>query len=193
MRALLTRLPALVVALLVVGPLAAQRGPDPREAAAQADILALADNLDDPDAAIVAQNIVLAHASEDISSVFAFKERGGVGIGALARAHPRNSIDRLLGDYVRKAPSRQELETYQADLDRTARVILAMSELAPHRNPYAGTPNRKQSQEWLRVSAEFKLRATEFRAAVACKDPEQVRKAAGTLHNMCCDCHSLIP
>jgi hypothetical protein len=46
-------------------------------------------------------------------------------------------------------------------------------------------------REWQRVSAEFKVKAADFRAAVNCKDPERVKKTAQTLHNTCCECHGL--
>jgi hypothetical protein len=191
MRALLLRSLFLTALFLGLGSLA-PAGEESPERAAQRDILALADNLDHPDAAIMAQNIVTTHDSCSISSVFAVRERGGLGIGSLAKVHQRNSVERLVNDYARKPPSREELETHQADLDRTARTILAMSELAPHRNPYADKPDSKQSREWQRVAAEFKVKATEFRAAVNCKEPERVKKAANNLTHTCCDCHSLL-
>ena len=191
MRTLLTR--SLLPAALFLGvcSVAAAREESP-ERAAQRDILALADNLDDPDVTFMAHNIVMAHDSCSISSVFASGDHFGPGIGSLTRAGHRNRVGHLLDDYARKAPPREELEKHQADLDRTARMVMSMSELAPYRNPRADKSGSKQSQEWQRVSAEFKANAREFRAAVNAKEPERVQKASGKLHNTCSDCHRLL-
>src|SRR5262245_3265498 len=194
MRSLLIRSLVLLSMALGLASLPAAQREDhwPAHRAAQRDIVALSDNLNDPDVAIMARNIVSDHDSEDISSVFAMREqRGGLGIGSLVKAGHRDSIERLILDYARKAPSKEELDTYQTDLDRTARVLQAMSELAPHRNPYIGKDTR-QNLEWQRVAADVKFKTAEFREAIKCKEPERVRKAAQNLNHTCCDCHSLL-
>jgi hypothetical protein len=158
------------------------------EKLAQEDIVRLGYNLDGKDVAERAQKIVKDHDSCDISSVFKMGPRG-LGIGELTKAGHRNSVERLVQDYTRKAPPQAELEKYQPDLIRTARVLQAMAELAPYRGPLV--TSEKNLPQWAKVSAEFKVTTKGFRDAVESRDPERVRKAAIALNGTCCSCHEL--
>jgi hypothetical protein len=180
---------ALSLPLLVcVALAAAQDVTKSPEKLAQEDIVRLAYNLDAPDAAQKAQKIVKDHDSCDISSVFKMGPRG-LGIGELKNAGHRDSVEMLIRDYIRKAPPQAELEKYQPDLVRTARVLQAMAELAPYRGPLV--TSEKNLPQWAKVSAEFKVTTKGFRDAVESKDPERVRKAAIALNGTCCSCHEL--
>jgi len=124
----------LIVALSLVlssVALAAPLTPRPLtpERAAQQAILQLASKLDTGDVPALAQKIVKEHESESISSVFRLKQRGGLGTGILPEN--RDGIESLVRAWSRKAPAKQDLEKYQAELIRTADVVRAMSELAP--------------------------------------------------------------
>jgi hypothetical protein len=162
--------------------------------AAQAAILALSNNLDDRDVAALARNIVLKYDSEDISSVFQRSERGGLGIGALGKSSGQvDSIQALITRLSRtQPPPAKLLNDYYGDLMRSAKVVQAMSELAPHRAATVGVKGEQQLREWAKVSADFKEKAEEFRIAVESRDPIKVRNAAQHLNHTCCDCHNLI-
>jgi hypothetical protein len=165
---------------------------DPRKAA-QAAILELSEKLEQKDVEALARKIVKEHESEDISSVFQRLDRGGLGLGSYAKAvkHP-NSVQALLNSLSRQQPPQKLLNDHQVDLLRTAKVIQAMAELAPHRQPRYANPADRRIQEWARVSAEFKKDSREFRLAIESREPIKVRSAADRLNHSCCDCHNLL-
>jgi hypothetical protein len=177
-------LPLLAAAALAADP----NNPVPEHKAAQGAIRALSENLDASDLGARAARIVKEHDSCDISSVFAMGPRG-FGIGELKKAGHRDSIERLVQDYARKAPPRAELEQYQADLVRTAKMLQAMAELAPYRGPLVAA--KKDLPAWAKVSAEFKVTTLEFRQAIEARDSDRVFKAAKNLNQSCCNCHAL--
>jgi hypothetical protein len=161
----------------------------PEEAAQQA-ILYLADQIETEDVPNLAQKIVREHASENISSVFRFKRKGGLGTGILPEQ--QDGIERVLLKWQRKGPSRAELEKYHVEALRMAALVRAMSELAPLRmavQPLHPKVERKQLDEVVR---EFQSAAREFHAAVAANDPLRVNQSATRLGHTCCDCHGLL-
>jgi hypothetical protein len=197
-RTLQTAAVSLVGLSLSFGTLAlAQSGaptPEEKRAAAQKAILKLADNLDGKDVAERARKIVATHDSEDISSVFVVKSKGGLGIGKLTEVDStRDGIDRLMQRIAyRKTLTEAELEKYSADYKRVARVMQAMAELAPYRASPNVRKHEKRSQEWDDVAREFKEKTANFRTAVEEKDPKKVRLAAFKLQDTCCHCHNLL-
>jgi hypothetical protein len=185
---LIRALPALALLLTLTALSAGQDTSKPNYTPAVKDIVALSQNLEARDVAERAARIVKEHDSCDISSIFRVAPHGP-GIGELSKAGHRNSIEHLVRDYTRKAPPAAELEKYQHDLVRSAKILQAMAELAPYRGPLVTSP--KNLPEWAKVSAEFKVTTREFREALEAKDPERVRKAAVGLNNACCHCHEL--
>jgi hypothetical protein len=182
-------LTALALLLTLTALSAGQDTSKPNYTPAVKDIVALSQNLEARDVTERAARIVKEHDSCDISTIFRPGPRGP-GIGALAKAGHRNSIEALVKDYAKKAPTAEELEQNQFDLMRTAKILQAMAELAPHRGPLVTNP--KNLPEWAKVSAEFKVTTREFRDAVQGKDPERVRKAAMSLEGTCNRCHNLV-
>jgi hypothetical protein len=160
------------------------------EKAAQNAILDLASKLDTTDFSALAQKIVKEHDSEDISSIFRMKRRGGLGTGILPE--DKDGIERLVQAWSRKAPSKEEVDRYQWELLRTANAIRAMSELAPYRLALRPTKSPQENKERQEVLVEFKSAALAFRDAVVEKDPARVKTALTQLNNTCCHCHGLV-
>jgi hypothetical protein len=183
------------ICLAVAGSLAVAADPPANNPAklAQADIVALSQNLNAPDVADRARKIVQTHDSCDISTIFTMKTRGGHGIGASAEElKHRDSIEHWVIHLSRsKTMTEALLEKYQADYVRTAKVLQAMAELAPFRAPPQVEKHPTQSKEWKKVTTEFKADTAAFRAAIEEKDPKKLRFAAQKLHHSCCNCHSL--
>jgi hypothetical protein len=180
-----------VLAALGAGVLLAEPPEYQSQKKAQAAILNLSENLEAKDVADRAKKIVAEHDSADISSVFARKERGGLGIGELTQAGHRDSIEYLINILSRrKTTTEADLERYQADYLRVAKVMQAMAELAPHRGTPFVRDNPERLKEWLKTAADFKSKTAAFRAAVEDKDPKKVRITAMDLHHTCCDCHN---
>jgi hypothetical protein len=164
--------------------------PLPPDQAAQQAILQLASKLDTADVPALAQKIVKEHESENISSVFRAKPRGGLGTGILPEN--QDGIERLVMAWSRKAPTKADVDKYQAELIRTADVIRAMSELAPHRMAARSHRTPEQAQQLKQVADEFKGAALEFRSAAGSKDPARVKSALTRLNHTCCDCHGFL-
>src|SRR5712692_7928481 len=83
---------------------------------AQAAILDLAEHLNDRDVAERAQKIVNEHDSCDISTIFTVKNRGGLGIGKLAPADHRDSVQYLITLLSRRRDTtEQHFQDFQAD------------------------------------------------------------------------------
>jgi hypothetical protein len=167
---------------------------DSNRVAAQEAILKLAANLDAKDVAERARSIVKTHDSEDISSVFRVKSKGGLGIGKLTEVGPTaDGIDRLVQKLgYRKTITEAEIEKYSADYVRAAKVLQAMAELAPYRAPEAVRKNDQRAREWFDVAREFRERTGNFRQAVDERDPKKLRLAAYKLQETCCTCHNLL-
>jgi hypothetical protein len=174
------------------GLLRADAPDDAKRKAAQNAILELSQNLDAKDVSERAALIVKDHASEDISSVFRRKNAGGLGIGQAVEAGHQDSIERLVMDFSRKKNTTEaELERYQTEYLRVAKVLQTMAQLAPHRATERVRKDAKLYKEWLDVAAEFKEGTAGFRTAVEEKDPKKVRLAAGKMLDTCCHCHGL--
>jgi hypothetical protein len=180
---------ALVLCSVALAAPLTPRPPTPEKAAQQA-ILQLAGKLDTGDISALAQKIVKEHESENISSVFKMKKMGGLGTGILPEN--QDGVERLVIAWSRKGPTKADLDKYQTEALQTADVIRAMSELAPYRMA-ARTPRSPEHAKQLQhVADEFKGAATEFRSAVAGKDPPRVKSAVTRLSHTCCECHGLI-
>ena len=166
---------------------------DDKRVAAQSAILKLSDNLDAKDVAERAKQIVKEHASEDISSVFKIRAKGGLGIGKLTEVTAKHDgIERLLLNLQRRRTiTEAEIEKYADDYLRVAKVIQAMAELAPYRATERVQKDSKLTKEWQEVTHEFKEGARTFRKAVDEKDPKRLRLAAEKMENTCCHCHDL--
>jgi hypothetical protein len=165
---------------------------DIKRKAAQAAIQQLMENLDAKDVSDRAKKIVKEHESEFISSVFTMHARGGLGVGRLTEVGFQDGIERFIKLLARrKTTTENELNNYQEDYLRIAKLFQAMSQLAPHRASERTKSNHRELKEWIKVTSEFQHLATEFRRAVQEKDPKQVRLAALSLSQTCCDCHSL--
>lgn len=163
-----------------------------RNRAAQNEIVKLSDHLDARDVAERAQKIVKEHRSEDISSIFRHRNSGGLGVGNLIQAGYQDGIERFINLLARKKNlSEADLEKYNVDYLRIAKVLQAMAELAPFRASENVKKDPVRSKEWAKVVAEFKSKTAEFRQAIDATDPKRVRLAALTLHHTCCECHSL--
>jgi hypothetical protein len=165
-----------------------------KRAAAQNAILRLGEHLGDKDVADQAKKIVQQHASEDISSVFKLKAKGGLGIGKLIEVSTSpDGIERfLIRLQNRKTITEAEIEKYSADYLRVARVMQAMAELAPFRAQEHVQKSERLSKEWRDVAFEFKEGAANFRRAVEEKDPKKLRLAARRMETTCCNCHNLV-
>jgi hypothetical protein len=164
---------------------------DPRKAA-QNDIEKIAKNLEAKDVAERAKLIVKEHDSCDISSVFKMARHGGFGIGKLTELGYQDSVERLvitLGQ--RKTTTESDLERYQEDFLRVAKMMQAMAELAPFRTPPHVRMDAKQTKQWSEVAADFKTKTAAFRKAIEEKDPKKVRLTVSTLYNTCQACHNL--
>jgi len=167
--------------------------PEDRDKQAQAAIVDLSQNLGARDASERAKKIVQEFKSDEISSIFARKEGGGLGIGNLTDIVPQNSIERLIVTLShRKTTTEAELDKYQADYVKVAKVMQAMAELAPYRANERIKKNDKLLQQWLTTAADFKKKTADFRQAVEERDPKKVRLSANQLHHTCCDCHSQV-
>lgn len=166
---------------------------DDKRVSAQSAILKLGDSLDAKDVADQARKIVKEHASEDISSVFKMRTKGGLGIGKLTEVESTgDGVERLIMKLrARRTISEAEIEKYSADYLRVAKIMQAMAELAPFRAPLVVQRNAKQSQEWREVATEFKDGALAFRKAVDERDPKKLRLAALKMNDTCCHCHEL--
>jgi hypothetical protein len=167
--------------------------PDASHKAAQKAIIELAENLDGTDVPERAAKVVRDHASEDISSVFMNRYRGGMGVGSLhpAGAAPQyDSVERLVRNWTNRPPTAADIETNQVQMLKITRVIRAMSELAPYRVPKNAKPERKK--EWAEVAAEFHETAAGLHLAVENADPKAIREAARKLNGTCCHCHGLL-
>jgi hypothetical protein len=188
MRIALIALPLFLFAGLLRGD-----HPDPhaKQKAAQKAIIELSENLDAPDLPERAARIVGEHESENISSVFMNTRRGGMGVGVPVTNPPYgDGVDFLVRRWVARGVTTAEVEKNKAEMLKIARVIRAMSELAPYRVPVNAKPAVKN--EWARVAAEFHDTAAGLHDAVEKSDPAAIRAAARKLNGTCCHCHSLL-
>jgi len=161
------------------------------EKKAQAAIVNLSDRLDASNTSEMAKKIVAEHQSPDISSIFAPRHRGGLGIGMATKAGHRDSIDALIRDFAhKKTTTEAELEEYYSDYLRVAKVMQAMAELAPYRASQFVRDNQDRMIEWQKTALDFKQKTAAFRKAIEEKDPKKVRMTALDLHHTCCDCHN---
>ena len=190
---------SLAVGMLALGVAWSALGadqPDPAELArqkAQAAVLKLADSLDDAMTVSQAQAIVKEHSAENISSIFKMKARGGPGIGKLMEAGFPDGIDRFINILSRrKILTENELERFQPEYLRVARIFQAMAELAPFRATERVKSDSKRTLDWANISADFKKKSADFRLAVEEKDPKKVRLTALNLSHTCCDCHGYL-
>jgi len=192
MRPAFTLVAVLSTAVLFAGM--APGGEEPelqfKERAAVAAIVELSYRLDAPDVSDRAKLIVREHESESISSIFSPTKRGGFGAGKLLGDNPNPSIQQLVMRWRSRPPTKEHLEANRADALQVARVIRAMSELAPHRKPR--NPNPSNVKQWSEVAVEFKAAAIDFHQAVKGDEPETVKLAAKRLHVTCCHCHTLV-
>src|SRR5262249_8465875 len=118
--------------------------------------------------------------------------RGGAGIGCAAESPNADSIDRLVRRWAgNKPPTKKELQEHQADLLRAARVLQAMAELAPFRQP-AYDKGDKRIEEWRQVAGDFKAVPWELRQGIQQADAVQVRDTALKLNQTCNRCHNLV-
>jgi hypothetical protein len=181
---------ALGLGLVLVA--AAQPAPKPPRPAVAA-ILKLADDLEAKDVPLRARKIVEEHDSCSISQVFTLGQRGGAGVGSAVKAGHKNSLEDLVRNWSgNRPPTREELDTHQKDLLRAARVLQTMAELAPFRLPHIGIPvNEKRTEEWRKVSAEFKEVTRDLRDSIERTDPTEARKAAVRLQQTCNACHKV--
>ncbi|MSQ95245.1 MAG: hypothetical protein EXR98_11910 [Gemmataceae bacterium] len=181
----------LAFALLAVGFLDAQPAKDRPHNDAIRDILLLADNLDAKDCFARAKKIALKHDSCDISQIFSFRFRGGAGIGSAAESRSTNSIDWLVRGWAgTKPPTKEKLQKHQADLIKTARVLQAMAELAPHRMP-PHFKDDKRMEAWKIVAQDFKVQTRELREGIEKTDATMVNAAAVRMLKTCTACHNL--
>jgi len=168
-----------------------QSDPNAGQKAAQQAIIELSENLDAPDLPERAARIVGEHESENISSVFVNTRRGGMGAGPLGMNPPYgDSVELFVRRLVARPLTAAEVDKNKAEMLKIARVIRAMSELAPYRVPVNAKPAVKK--EWAQVAAEFHDTATGLHDAVEKSDPAAIRAAARKLNNTCCHCHSLL-
>ncbi len=167
-----------------------QDDPAKKAKAAQAAIIELSQYLDAPDAKARAQKIVREHAAEDISSTFMGTRFGGLGAGSLAVNPNSDGIDRLVRQWQFKGPTPAEIARNQPEMIRIAKIIRAMSELAPYRVPKTARP--QVAREWAEVAAQFHETALGLHTAVEKGESNTIRDAAKTLNQTCCHCHSLL-
>jgi hypothetical protein len=165
--------------------------PNPKQSA-QSDIIALSQNLDAADVKDRAKQIVEKHDSCDISSIFRPGPRFGPGIGKLTELGFRDSIDALTAALAtRKTTTEAEIDKYQADFLRAAKILQAMAELAPYRGKVVVANYEKRKADWEKVAADFKSKTAEFRKAIEEKDPKRLRLAADSLRVTCNACHDI--
>jgi hypothetical protein len=191
-----TSIRALVIVALIFGftwsMLPANPPPD-RSEEAQAAIVELSQHLGEKDVSDRAKKIVKEYKSDEISSIFVRKDAGGLGIGSLTQFTPQDSIERLVVQLARrKNITEAELDQYQADYTKVAKVMQAMAELAPHRGTVKIRSDEKLLKQWLDTAADFKKKTAEFRHAVEERDPKKVRTTALELRHTCCDCHGQV-
>jgi hypothetical protein len=159
---------------------------------AQAAIVKLSQHLDDADVTEQAAKIIKEHDSCDISSVFRLRRHGGLGIGKAAEAANLDSIERLVIELsTKKTTTEAQLEKFQDDYVRVAKVLQAMAELAPHRGPDFTRNDPVRIKKWAAVSADFKEHTADFRKALEEKDPKKVRITADRLYQTCMNCHDV--
>ena len=167
--------------------------PPDRNKQAQAAIVELSQHLDQKDVSDRAKKIVKEYQSDEISSFFVRKDAGGLGIGNLTQVTPQDSIERLVILLARrKNITEAELDQYQADYAKIAKVMQAMAELAPHRATGKIRQDEKLLKQWLDTAADFKKKTADFRQAIEERDPKKVRTGALNLRHTCCDCHSQV-
>jgi hypothetical protein len=157
-------------------------------------VLRLADDIDRPDVAALARDLVEQYDPCGMSRAFNPVALGGVGIGSARQAgHQGDSIELLIKNWSGpRPPTRDELREHRQDLLRVARVIQAMAELAPHRqNNYVNSDRPPAVERWRRVSADFKAVSRELRDAIDRGRVGATRKAAVRLQQTCNACHDL--
>jgi hypothetical protein len=158
-----------------------------------AAIVELSQHLGEKDLSNRAKKIVHEYRSDEISSIFVRKDAGGLGIGSLTQVTQQDSIERLVIQLARrKNITEGELDQYQADYVRVAKVMQAMAELAPHRATERIRKDDKLLKQWLDTATDFKTKTADFRRAVEERDPKKVRVSALNLRHTCCDCHAQV-
>jgi hypothetical protein len=191
MRTVSLRVAAIFTLTLGLGLAMLPADPPPdREKLAQAAIVKLSEHLDANDVPDQAKKIVHDFASDEISSIFRKKDQGGLGIGSAAEVIHQDGIERMIRDLSRrKTISEAELEKYQVDYVRVAKVMQAMAQLAPYRANERIKKDDKRLQQWLQTASDFQRKTGDFRKAVEDRDPKKVRLTAFELNHTCCDCH----
>jgi hypothetical protein len=156
----------------------------------------LADAVDRPDVSRRAKKLVEELDACEVSRVFGLTRprRGGVGIGSAVQAGHKDSIEELVRDWSGpRPPTKEELQTHRKDLQRVARVVQAMAELAPLRKDiYVPANNEKMAEDWRKVSAEFKTVSRALRYAIDKTDEGETQRAAVRLQQACDNCHKIV-
>ena len=165
--------------------------------AAKEDVLKYTDDLDKKtisqrDLTAAAADLAKRHTMEATMKLFKPQSKGGIGIGNLAKAGHKDSIELLIRDYSIRPPSKDEVTRYQAELVKLAQTSLVIAELTPHWAPtkkdYAG----RTPQQWKAMAEEMKKGSADLVAAAKANNEKAVETAAKFLNNSCAECHKLI-
>jgi cytochrome c556 len=116
---------------------------------------------------------------------------GGIGIGPKAGVYPKDAIELELISLSnpKKALSKADLASQQADLQKMAETTLAIAETTPYYAPKKDEAG-KPIKDWLKFSGDMRKQSKDLIAAVKSGDPKMVQKASLTLNSSCNACHT---
>jgi len=157
----------------------------PKIVAAGKSVLQLLDKMDGQD--FDKQDNKLEYA---MKGAFRPKSKGGVGIGELKNAGHKDSIELLIMDYAKKAPTNMEVMKYNADMVKAAQITKILAYASPHWAPMKDV-GKQTKAAWNGFSDDMKKGADAFLDAAKAKDDKAVGVAVKKLNKSCVDCHAI--
>jgi hypothetical protein len=165
---------------LVLAAVGLAQKPNAVAAAAQKDIVDLAQTLRDGKTQLVAEKVTAIkarHTLDNLMTVFKIREKGGLGFEMKVIALQRSE----------RGPS-AVLKKESADLIKLAHVTSAMAAITRAYPPGGGKAGDKK--RWNGALDEQKKASDELIKAVNANDSKSVSRAARRLLNACTVCHS---
>jgi len=160
-------------------------------AAAQKAIMDLMAKAGTPAAVADAMKVAKAHKLEHTMRGFKPKAKGGIGIGTgLTKAGHKDSVELLIIDYAKKAPTAKEVTDYNADLVKAAQITHAISQTTLFQGPERAV-GKKTPARWKELTEDMRKASADFLAAAKAKDAAKVGETAQKLNTSCTECHSI--
>jgi hypothetical protein len=124
----------------------------------------------------------------DVMSLFKPKPKGGLGTGG---KHTPDGIEAWLIAYGRKGPSKPELDSKAADLEKAAHAIQAIGMVGKNMSPVKVKMGDKDPKKWVEWSEEMTKAAADLAAAAKAKKVDDIKAIVSKINSSCNSCHGV--